>query len=312
MCLNMSEFTIIDRVLNMYQTIPYSFYVKPFRSSKTVKTFLTNKGRSTNDCISIEKDGDIVRDEKVLVELFNENYINIVEISSGKKPSSLGNCEDITQDDATVDKFISKYSSHLSVQKIKKEFSVDKEFELAYASAKDINQIIKSLNINKTKGPDGISAKFVKISANIIDCHIANIINKDISNNTFSENAKTATVRPIFKKGDRTEIKNYRPVSLLNIFAKIYERFLHENLTNYVDTFLSKFISAYRKSYSSNHVLIRLIESWKKSLDQKKFVTAVLMDLSKAFDSIPHDLLIAKMHAHGFSKNSLRFYSIYL
>ena len=103
--------------------------------------------------------------------------------------------------------------------------------------------------------------------ADIIDCHIADIINKDISNNKFSANAKTATVRLIFKKGDWTEIKNYREVSLLNIFSKIYERSLHENLTNSVDTFLSKFISAYRKSYGSNHVLVRLKESWKKSLN---------------------------------------------
>ena len=64
-----------------------------------------------NDCINIEKDGDIVRDDKVLVELFNENCINIVEISSENKPSSLGNCEDSAQDDATVDKIIWKYSS---------------------------------------------------------------------------------------------------------------------------------------------------------------------------------------------------------
>ena len=78
---------------------------------KTVKPFLTNKGCMTNDCINIEKDGDIVRDDKVLVELFNENYINIVEISSENKPSSLGNCEDSAQDDATVDKIISKCSS---------------------------------------------------------------------------------------------------------------------------------------------------------------------------------------------------------
>ena len=80
------------------------------------------------------------------------------------------------------------------------------------------------------------------------DSHIANIINKDISNKKFSENAKTATVRPIFKKGDRTEIKKYRPASLsgslLNILTKIYERFLHENLPNYIDTFLSEFIPA--------------------------------------------------------------------
>ena len=93
------------------------------------------------------------------------------------------------------------------------QFSVDKEFELPYASAKDINQITKPLNINMAKGPNGISAKFVKISADIIDCHIASIINKDIFNNKLSENAKTATVRPIFKKGYKTKIKNQRPVS---------------------------------------------------------------------------------------------------
>ena len=75
---------------------------------KTVKPFLTNKGCMTNDCINIKKDGDIVRDDKVLVELFNENCINIVETSSENKPSSLGNCDDSAQDDATVDKIISK------------------------------------------------------------------------------------------------------------------------------------------------------------------------------------------------------------
>ena len=81
------------------------------------------------------------------------------------------------------------------------------------------------------------------------------------------------------------------------MFSKIYEKCLHENLMNYVNTFLSKFISAHRKSYSTNHVLIPLIENWKKSLNEKKFVGAVLMDLSMAFDSIPHDRLIAKMYA---------------
>ena len=91
------------------------------------------------ECISIEKDGDIIRDEKLFVELFNENFINIAEILSGNKPSSLGNCEDSAQDDVTVDEIISKYSAHPSVQKIKREFSQDKKFELAYANAKHIN-----------------------------------------------------------------------------------------------------------------------------------------------------------------------------
>ena len=124
------------------------------------------------------------------------------------------------------------------------------------------------------------------MSANVIYCYLSKIIACDISENKYSEHAKTATSRPIFQKDDRTrtKINNYRPVSLLNIFSKIYERFLNGNLTNYAITFLSRINSAYRKSYSCNHVLIRLIENWKKSLDEKKFVGAVIMDLSKAFD----------------------------
>ena len=115
-------------------------------------------------------------------------------------------------------------------------------------------------------------------------------------------------MRPIFKKKSRHELENYRPVSILNNFSKIYERYIHNSLTSFVDNFLSVFISAYRKTYSSNQVLIRLIENWKQSLDSKKFVGAVLMDLSKAFDCIPHELLIAKMHAYGFELNTLVFF----
>ena len=152
------------------------------------------------------------------MELFNEHYINIVEKSSRKKPLSLGNSSDASQDEMTV---ISVYSNHPSTRKIKNLCVPENTFDLPYASTSDINKIIKSLNVNKAKGPDGISAKFVKMSANVIDCHLANIINNDISSKKYSKHAKLATVRPILKKDDRTNIKNYRLVSLLNIFSKI-------------------------------------------------------------------------------------------
>ena len=150
------------------------------------------------------------------------------------------------------------------------------------------------------------------MAANVIDSHLCNIINSDMQKSYFPDGAKIASVRPIYKKKCRNTLENYRPVSILNTFSKIYERFIHDSLIPFIDKCLSKFIAAYRKSYSSSHVLLRLIENWKKDLDNKKFVGAVLMDLSKAFDCIPHDLLIAKMDAYGFNESALTFFFSYL
>ena len=93
---------------------------------------------------------------------------------------------------------------------------------------------------------------------------------------------------------------------------KIYERYIHNSLTSYTETILSNFKSAYKKSYSSNHVLLRLTENWKKPRDTKTFVGTFLMDLSKAFDYIPHDLLAAKLHVGGLSKDAIIFVHLYL
>ncbi len=80
----------------------------------------------------------------------------------------------------------------------------------------------------------------------------------------------------------------------------------------FLDNTLSNFVAAYRKAYSTQHVLIRLVEDWKSKLDNNFIVGAVLMDLSKAFDCIPHDLIIAKLHAYGFDENALVLVYSYL
>ena len=117
---------------------------------------------------------------------------------------------------------------------------------------------------------------------------------------------------PFYKKDDRGKIKNYRPVTLLNGFSKIYERFLQDSLSNFTDKVLPKFVSAYRKSYSSNHVLLKLIEEWKKSLADTNIMGTVLMDLSKALDCIPHDLLVANLHAYGLSMDAITIIYSYM
>ena len=158
-----------------------------------------------------------------------------------------------------------------------------------------------------------IPPKLVKLAVDFIAPILTKAINTSIEVNIFPENAKTATVIPLDKgKLDKNDISNFRPVSVLNVFSKIYELVIQEQLTKQVDQFLSPYISAYRKNYSTQHVLIRLVENWKEKLDQNFYVGALITDLSKAFDCIPHDLLIAKLSSYGFSRNSLCYINSYL
>ena len=99
---------------------------------------------------------------------------------------------------------------------------------------------------------------------------------------------------------------------LLNTFPKIDERYIHNSKTPFVNNVLCILISAYRKSCSSNHVLLRLIENWKESLDSQKFVRTVLMELSQAFDCISHNLLMAKIYIYGFGNELLKIFFSYL
>ena len=96
------------------------------------------------------------------------------------------------------------------------------------------------------------------------------------------------------------------------VFPKSMEDFSHDSLSNFTDKVLSKFVSTYRKYYSSNHVLLKLIKDWKKSLDDKNIIGAVLVDLSKAFDCIPHDLHVAKLHAYGLPMDEINFTFSYM
>ena len=110
-------------------------------------------------------------------------------------------------------RIIEKYKNHPSLKAIQDTFPVKKKFKIEEAKVEQINKILRNINFRKATGPDKIPPKIVKMSANIVDSHLTNIINSDLKRNSFSDSAKVASIRPIFKeKEERTEIKNYRPV----------------------------------------------------------------------------------------------------
>ena len=111
-------------------------------------------------------------------------------------------------------------------------------------------------------------------------------------------------VTPLFKKDDELNKANYRPDTVLPVLNNIYKRLLATQLGEFYSTILSDFISSYRKFYSCETALLRLTEDWRRMRDRGKLVAVVSMDLSKAFDVIQHDLLIAKLKAYGVGEGS--------
>ena len=104
------------------------------------------------------------------------------------------------------------------------------------------------------------------------------------------------------KQSSKTSKKNYRPVSLLPTVSKVFDRIMDRQIIKYITPFLSILLCGFRKGFTTQHALIRMVEKWKVSLDNGENVGGILMDLSKAFDCIKHDLLLAKLHAYGFSR----------
>ena len=106
---------------------------------------------------------------------------------------------------------------------------------------------------------------------------------------------------PLHKKYNTLDKGNYWPVSILPMISKIFERAVNSQIVKFFDSRFHTFLSAFLKGYGCQAALLKVIEDWKKALDQNKYVVAILMDLSKAFDCLPHDLLILKLKTYGVS-----------
>ena len=136
---------------------------------------------------------------------------------------------------------------------------------------KEINTILKSLNSKKAPGIEKIPTKLVKLASDILAEPLSIAINNSISTSTFPNDAKIASVVPIDKKtDDKYVISNFRPVSILNCFSKVYENVIKNELLKSMNVHLFPFISAYRKNYNTQHVLLRVLEEWREHLDNIK------------------------------------------
>ena len=120
----------------------------------------------------------------------------------------------------------------------------------------------------------------------------------------FPKCLKLVFITPVFKTNARTSKNNYRPV--LPVISKIFERIICNQLSTFFEEIFSKFQCGFCKGYSTRYCLLMMLESWKEDVDKSKAFGTLMTDLSKAFDCLSHDLLIAKLHFYGTDLSSLK------
>ena len=203
------------------------------------------------------------------------------------------------------------FINHTSVVAISNR-SFDLDFSFKQISTELITNLLLNLNVKKSSGPDGLSPKLLKISAPAIAAPIAKLFNFCINAGVWPREWKLSDVTPVFKKGEVTSKNNYRPISVLSTIPKLFEKVKFDQLYERFSSIFSDNISGFCPGHSCATALIKLTDDWRVALDQGKEVGAVAIDLSKAFDSICHNLLLAKLKVYGLRDSALQLMRSYL
>ena len=167
---------------------------------------------------------------------------------------------------------------------------------------------------NKSTGPNSIPVDLLKMIPDLIIFPLCEIINLSFLTGEFPDALKIAKVIPIFKSGSVVDVNNYRPISLLSIFDKIIEKLMYKQLYDFLSNndilFNNQF--GFRKNLSTSLALMQITERIRKSIDNKKFGCGIYIDLSKAFDTVNHEILLKKLDHYGVRGSSLNWFRSYL
>ena len=227
----------------------------------------------------------------------------------------IGFKEDIPDDFKTADgfaKIIDKHSNHPSIIKIRENIQKLHHFYFIAVNDKYIEKLMQRMDPKKAKGYDNIPSKLLRTGASGICSHVSQLVNHCLCVCEFPDIMKLADVSSLYKKNDNLKQDNYRPVSVLPSLSKVYERVMGLQLSDFFDKIFSALLSAFRKRYSCQSTLLNMIEHFKRSLDNGEYVACLSMDLSKAFDCLPHCLTICKLYSYGVSGEACTLIASYL
>ena len=192
--------------------------------------------------------------------------------------------------------------------------SLSESISLQPLTVGELNNIVKSFNANKAPGHDNISMKIIHQSFQNIAQPLVTIINTLLSTGVFPESLKIAKVIPVFKADDPTLFSNYRPISILPAFSKLFEKVMYNRLINFLNlhNILYSKQFGFRNNHSTALALIDLINNISSAIDRNETTLGIFLDLSKAFDTINHEILCQKLQHYGIRDTALAWIKSYL
>ena len=276
--------------LNYYQAEFDKFKGNIKKKWRTINAIL-NRNRRVNKFPShiISPKGKICEKQKIVNEL-NEYFCNVGQTLAKKIPTSTLN-----------------YSNYLQKH-------ITSCFSFSMVDTNTVTNILKNFKPKSSKGWDGISMKILKFIASILAEPLKLLINQSLMTNIFPTKLKIAKILPLLKKPNNYQIDNFRPISLLPCISKVIEKCVFNQVYEYFER--NKLIYGsqygYRKSHSTETACLELVDKLHKQLDTSQSPFCVFIDLSKAFDTINHAILLSKLKYYGLDDNAVAWFNSYL
>ena len=285
------------------------FFSKTTRNPKhfwdAIKTKFSDKNLKAEGRIHLLENNILHTSDEHVADIFN-SYFNRVtetlEIPTWSNQNTSLSSEDISE---------TNFENHPSIKEINSHRNSDEVFDFAKVDESQVFKVIASLNNSKSVSGT-IPTRMLKIAANICVPYLTSCFNNCVEDGIFPDRLKLADIIPVFKKGSSTDKVNYRPISLLPVVSKIFERLIVNQLNVHFEPQFSKLLCGFRKGHSTQHAILNMIRNWQSAIANNLKVGAVLIDLSKAFECLPHDLLLAKLPAYGLSESAVKLMHSYL
>ena len=266
---------------------------------KGIRTLANIKSSQSSNIKLLDGNNNLITDPKKISNTLNNHFSTIGSKLEQKNPFTPGNFRDyFNKKDRNGNFIINSANSFFLIPTVPGE----------------VEKIIDALDMKKSTGPNSVPVFILKILKPFFSFWLSKLVNLCIDIGTFLEILKIAKVTPLHKKDSKLNFLNYRPISLLSAFSKIYEKLLFTRIYSYLN--VNKLIYnkqfGFRSNYYTNHAILSITEHIKAFVDTGHYVCEIFVDLEKAFDTVNHKILCEKLNYYGLCGNVNKLIQSYL